>query len=208
MPSRHRRRGGKRLSSKNPDRDKSTEPGGGVCTYRNPDRIKWTPAVYPAAARRSARVMTGLPLMQGEMQRKEYAVTDREQAFVDFLKASVPEGEGYELDQLVIDWIDSPKFGADLPERLEGLVKVADAVALKTVIHLASDHNVNERVRLRAAEVAMRVSGRLSDTLKVEHTHGVAEGLLDNAQPMMLPEPDKADHRIIDIPLLNASSSR
>ena len=98
----------------------------------------------------------------------------------------------------VVEWLQRPDWTDGISERLEELVQVIDAQALSTLLLLLGPDNTSYRVKQRAVEVALKLTGRLVDRQEHTHTIGLAEQLLANANPKM-PELPDAEVRIIDV---------
>lgn len=98
----------------------------------------------------------------------------------------------------IVEWLQRPDWTDGMAERLEELVQAIDAQALSTLILLLGPDNTSYRVKMRATEVALKLTGRLVERQEHQHTIGLAEQLLANANPVMLKMPD-SEARIIDI---------
>ena len=98
----------------------------------------------------------------------------------------------------MVEWLQRPDWQDGMAERLEELVQVIDAQALSTLLLLLGPDNTSYRIKMRATEVALKLTGRLVERQEHSHTIGLAEQLLANANPIMPKLPD-AEARIIDI---------
>ena len=98
----------------------------------------------------------------------------------------------------IVDWLQRPDWKDGMAEKLDELVQAIDAQALSTLLLLLGPDNTSTRVKMRATEVALKLTGRLVERQEHQHTIGLAEQLLANANPVMPSMPD-AEARIIDI---------
>jgi len=98
----------------------------------------------------------------------------------------------------IVEWLQRPDWQDGMAERLDELVQTIDAQALSTLLMLLGPDNTSYRVKMRATEVALKLTGRLIERQEHQHTIGLAEQLLANANPVMPRMPD-SEARIIDI---------
>ena len=137
--------------------------------------------------------------VQGKVEKNQ--LTSSQQRVMCLLQTISPSGVE-EPDRLsteeVVEWLQRPDWQDGMAERLEELVQVIDAQALSTLLLLLGPDNTSYRIKMRATEVALKLTGRLVERQEHSHTIGLAEQLLANANPIMPKLPD-AEARIIDI---------